>query len=161
MKWLTAWWRWSTGGEGSKWRPVIGLAGPILLVVIIIAMASSSEEDEPTEQASLPASATVVPTSTPVPVAPTATPLPNVRDCFSPWDGHLDALEDLVRPYLNDEDSMQTHETRFSSQPDADGYHLVTMEYSAKNALGGRVKALASGLVHQSTCEVLLVDTGL
>ena len=155
------WWRWSTGGEGSKWRPAIGLGGPVLLVGVIIAMASSGGADEPTDQASLPATATVAPTSTPRPVAPTATSPPGVEDCFSKWDGHLDALEDLVRPYLNDEDSMQTHETRFSSQPDADGYHLVTMEYSAKNALGGRVKVLATGFVHESTCEVLLVDTGL
>ena len=34
---------------------------------------------------------------------------PGVEACFSKWDGHLDALEDLVRSYLNDEESMETH----------------------------------------------------
>ena len=85
---------------------------------------------------------------------------PNVEDCFSKWDGHLDALEDLVRSYLNDEESMQTHDTRFSRQPDANGYHRVIMEYSAENALGGRIKLQAVGRVRASDCRVILDDPG-
>ena len=49
----------------------------------------------------------------------------------------LDALEDLVRPLLNNEGSMQTHETRWGRSTDQDGYHKVFMEYSAENAFGG------------------------
>ena len=65
MKWLKAWWHWSTGGEGSTWRPIIGLGAPALGVLFIIIMAAPSEE-EPTDQASIPATATqVAPTSTP------------------------------------------------------------------------------------------------
>ena len=60
------------------------------------------------------------------------------------WDGHLDAVENLVRPYLNDEGSMETHRTIVSRVPDAEGYHTVVMEYSAKNALGGRIKPVAT-----------------
>ena len=71
------------------------------------------------------------------------------------------ALEDMVRPYLNDEGSMETHGTQWSREPDAGGYHTVGMEYSAENAFGGRIKVVATGLVHRATCEVVLLDTGL
>ena len=71
VKWIKAWWHWSTGGEGSTlWRPIIGLGAPALLVLFIIIAAAPSEE-EPTGQVSLPATATqVAPTSTPVPEEP-------------------------------------------------------------------------------------------
>ncbi len=103
--------------------------------------------------------ATAAPTPT---AAPTAEPppAPDVEACFSPWDGNLDALEDLVRPLLHDEGSMETHETRWSVEPDANGYHTVLMEYSAKNTAGGREKVVALGLVHGVTCVTLLVDPG-
>ncbi|MXX67251.1 MAG: hypothetical protein F4Z40_09795 [Chloroflexi bacterium] len=71
----------------------------------------------------------------------------DIEDCFSLWDGNLDALEGLVRPLLNDEGSMETHETLFSRVPDSDGWHAVRMTFSAENAFGGRVKYIANGRV--------------
>ena len=143
------------GGSGGSKKAVVGIGG-VLLLVGIIAIASSGGADEPTSQASLP--------STSIPI-PTATPRPGIRDCLSVWDGHLDALENLVRPYLNDEGSMETHRTIVSRVPDAEGYHTVVMEYSAKNALGGRIKMVATGMVRlvppSNACEVTLLDTGL
>ena len=47
MKWLKAWWHWSTGGEGSTLvRPIIGLGGPILLGLFIIIAATSSSDSK-------------------------------------------------------------------------------------------------------------------
>ena len=130
---------------------------------------TATRTPEPTPTRTLEPTATrtpePTPTRTPEPTAtrtpePTPTPRPNVEDCFSPWDGNLDALEDLVRPGLNDEGSMQTHETRFSRSPDADGYHLVQMEYSANNLFGARVKTVAVGKVRARDCHVILIDPG-
>ena len=84
-----------------------------------------------------------------------------VEDCFSKWDGNLDALENLVRPLLNDRGSMETHETRFSRTARSGGWHDVRMTYSAKNALGGRVTTVATGQVHFPSCNVRLTDPGL
>ena len=48
---------------------------------------------------------------------------------------------------------METHETRFGTHPDVEGWHLIRMTFSAKNAFGGRVKHIAIG-------RVRLPDTG-
>ena len=95
MKWLKAWWHWSTGPIPLLWRPVIGLGGPLLLLVVIVALASSGGEDEPTSQVSIPATATQVaststPTLTPTPTSiPTSTPTPGPSatpsPTFTPW----------------------------------------------------------------------------
>ena len=55
---------------------------------------------------------------------------------------------------------METHETRFSRDPDADGYYLVRMEYSAKNAFVARIKTVATGKVRARDCNVILIDPG-
>ena len=76
-------------------------------------------------------------------------------------DGNLEDLEDMVRPYLNNEGSMETHSTELSVEPDGDGYHTVVMEYSVENFLGVRITFDAIGFVHKTTCGVVLVETGL
>lgn len=128
-----------------------------------------------TPVSSRPRESTPEPASTPVvarrgDTATGWTPPPNARpnstgdieDCFSLWDGNLDALEDLVRPLLNDEGSMRTHETRFSRTPDRDGFHLVEMVYSANNAFGARIKAVAYGKlrIENRYCRTILTDPG-
>ena len=77
----------------------------------------------------------------------------SIRDCFN-RDGTLDALEDLVRPLLNDRESMKTHETRISRSPKPDGFYQVRMTFSSKNAFGGRVTAIAHGEVAIAYGEV-------
>ena len=84
-----------------------------------------------------------------------------IEDCFDPWDGNHNGFEDQIRPLLNDEGSMETHETRFTTTPDANDEVTVVMEYSAKNAFGGRVKAVALGSMNYKTCRVTVIDTGL
>ena len=71
MKWLQAWWRWSTGPVPLLWRPVIGLGGPILLVLIIIG-ATTSSEDEPGLKRAAPTAPAPVATLTASDAAPTA-----------------------------------------------------------------------------------------
>lgn len=84
-----------------------------------------------------------------------------VEDCLDPWDGNHNGFEDQIRPLLNDEDSMETHETRFGVEEYAPEQVVIVMVYSAENAYGGRVKATASGLLNYRTCKVTVVLTGL
>ena len=112
------------------------------------------------------------PTSTPEPTPSTpepeaATPVTpasvrdQIEDCLSPWDGNHNGFEDQVRSGLNDEDSMETHSTRFQvADDDGDGYVAIVMEYSAENALGGRVKTVATGLLNYRTCNVTVLNPG-
>ncbi|MXX80789.1 MAG: hypothetical protein F4Y69_07120 [Chloroflexi bacterium] len=84
-----------------------------------------------------------------------------IEDCLDPWDGNHIGFEDQIRPWLRDESSMETHETRFGVSPDASNEVLIEMEYSAENAFGGRVKAVATGTLNYKTCHVTVIDTGL
>ena len=124
----------------KKWTIALGLWA-FLMVVVLVVLAAPPPESGP---------------------AASATPKPaSVEDCFSPLDGNLDALEGLVRPLLLSPSSMRTHGTTFSTNPDAEGYHVVRMEYSAENAFGVRLESVATGRVHERSCRTLLVDPGL
>ncbi len=59
--------------------------------------------------------------------------------CLSQWDGNHDGLEALIRDRLNDPGSMETIVTRIAPA-DAQGDHRIQLEFTAKNALGGRVR---------------------
>ena len=76
--------------------------------------------------------------------------------CLSKWDGNHDGLEVLIRAQLNDPGSMETIETRITP-PDADGDHIIQLDFTAKNAYGGRVRSTAHGWVSQATCVATLV----
>ena len=107
--------------------------------------------------------------------APVVTPQPldaeasraAFEKCLNPWDGNLDALEDLVRPLLLSPDSMRTHETRYRTAPvnspgdGAHGAHYVTLTYSADNAFGVRLRATATAYVHPSGCRIVEWTSGL
>ena len=84
-----------------------------------------------------------------------------IEDCLDSWDGNHKGFEDQIRPGLNDEDSMETHGTYFAvTDEDGDGNVSIRMEYSAKNALGGRVKTEALGLLNYRTCRVTVIHPG-
>lgn len=76
--------------------------------------------------------------------------------CLSPWDGNHDGLEELIRDRLNDPDSMETIETRITPVNDS-GEHTVILEFTAKNAFGGRVRHQALGMVNNETCKATLL----
>lgn len=75
--------------------------------------------------------------------------------CLSPWDGNHDGLEALIRDNLNDPGSMDTIQTRITPV-DEDGHHTVALEFTALNALGGRVRLTAYGQVNNESCEATL-----
>lgn len=75
--------------------------------------------------------------------------------CLSEWDGNHEGLEALVRKRLNDPDSMETIETKIAPA-NKNGWHPVRMEFTAKNALGGRVRKLAIGKISTVTCGAQL-----
>ena len=84
-----------------------------------------------------------------------------MEDCLDPWDGNHNGFEDQIRPLLNDRGSMETHETRFGIEDYSLNRVVIRMDYSAKNAFGGRVSVEAIGLLDYTTCEVEVLSTGL
>ena len=76
--------------------------------------------------------------------------------CLSAWDGNHAGLERLVRDQLTDPGSMETHTTRISPA-DAYGDHFIVIDFSSKNAFGGRVRFEASGFVDSETCKARLI----
>ncbi len=77
--------------------------------------------------------------------------------CLSKLNGHHDGLEELVKVKLNDPNSLETLETRITPVG-ADGLHNVRMKFTAKNALGGRIRHEAWATVNNETCEATLLD---
>ena len=77
--------------------------------------------------------------------------------CLSEWDGNHDGLEALVREHLNDPGSMETHGTRIAPV-DAEGDHLIIMDFGSRNAFGGMIRSEAVGVVNNETCEATLLS---
>lgn len=91
-----------------------------------------------------------------------------IEDCLSQLDGHHSGFEDQIRPLLNDEGSMRTHETYFNASPDVsctgcrgNNETSIRMIYSAHNAFGARIKKQALGFLNYKTCRVRVTSTGL
>jgi len=80
--------------------------------------------------------------------------------CLSAWDGNHDGFETQIRDLLNDPDSMETHKTTTTRLIPGAGTHKISMEYSARNAFGGRIRLEAIGYLDPDTCEVMVVDYG-
>ena len=76
--------------------------------------------------------------------------------CLSAWDGNHEGLEELIRANLNDPGSMETEETRITPV-NKNGEHSISLEFTAKNALGGRVRNTAAGTVDNATCIATLI----
>ena len=75
--------------------------------------------------------------------------------CLSNWDGNHAGLEALVWKRLSDPGSMEIHSTRIMPV-DVSGNHAIIIDFSAKNAFGGRVRNEAVGKVEQATCNATL-----
>lgn len=56
---------------------------------------------------------------------------------FSSWDGSHNTMTNLIKKAMNDPDSYEHVETKYSDMKD---YIIVRTVYSGKNAFGGRVK---------------------
>ena len=141
-------------GGCAQW--FIGITVVILVIVLATALFGNGDDEDAESQGS---SSTAEDQDRPPTVRE------RIEDCLSPWDGHHEGFEDQIRPLLNDEGSMETHETFFGVEPGAGGGSFsevsIRMIYSAENALGGRVKSEAHGRLNFSTCEVTVLLTGL
>ena len=116
---------------------VLGIVISSIIVLSIIGSLASNSETASTEQSSATTAARITTTTT--------LAVKDVfEDCMDPWDGNYNALEDLIRPLLNDPSSMETFGTYYSTLDDlSDGLVTVRLDYGARNAFGGMVRASA------------------
>ncbi|MCY4085335.1 MAG: hypothetical protein OXG37_00210 [Actinomycetia bacterium] len=80
--------------------------------------------------------------------------------CLSDWDGNHDGFEAIVRGRLNDLDSMKTRQTEITpvqGPGSYEGLHVIRMEFTARNALGGVVRSRAVGTVRPDNCKATLL----
>lgn len=77
--------------------------------------------------------------------------------CLDPWDGNYDQLEKLIRAELHDPGSMETHVTRITPVNEEYGQHVVSLDFSASNLLGGMARHEALGLADPDTCAATLL----
>lgn len=111
----TTWKKW------HKWT--LGILGGFILLMII-AVNSEPEESPATVKAMSKEDSTVVRKK-------------KVEKLFSAWDGSLPALVKLTKSNLNDPGSFEHLET---NAWDRDSLIVVKMQYTAKNAFGGRIR---------------------
>jgi hypothetical protein len=79
------------------------------------------------------------PTNTPMPTATIDTKIKYdkwVKAQFSPWDGSHYYLVDLLKKNMNDADSFEHMETKYTDN--GDGLKII-MKYRGKNAFGGKI----------------------
>lgn len=75
-----------------------------------------------------------------------------IEDQFSAWDGsHLD-LTRIVKDSMNDPDSYEHIETRYSDKGD---HLIVIMEFSGLNGFGGRVRNTVRAKTDAQTGKVI------
>lgn len=72
--------------------------------------------------------------------------------CLSSWDGSHRQFVAATKRLLNDPDSFDHVETRVTRR-NASGKHEIYMEFSAKNAFGGRIKNVAIG-AYNTSCTI-------
>ena len=125
-----------------------------VIAAIGAAVGGSGSSDEPTRR------------STPRPAAATATPDAEEAEkrrkgfhCLSAWDGSHRGFNEQIKKLLNDPGSLEVHETRIAAA--VGGKHAIMVDFSAKNALGGRVRHLARGGVDHETCVATLISTNM
>lgn len=149
-----------TWRERWRRRMIIGSSVVLALVVLVTVLSAVFGESSSPAPSSAPPPAATQPDDRAQPQRP-LTLREKTEACLDPWDGHHNGFEDFIRPLLNNEDSMETHRTAFGTTEIAPGEVQLVMEYSAENAFGGRVKAVATGRLNVDTCVVSVTSTGL
>lgn len=76
--------------------------------------------------------------------------------CLSPWDGTHKQTIELLAKNLREPDSFEHIETRITPV-DAQGYHLLTMTYRARNGFGGMNVETVSAQINSETCAAILL----
>lgn len=78
-------------------------------------------------------------------------------DCLNNWDGSNDSLVEQIKSNLRNPDSFQHIETKITPV-NAQGQHMVIMEYRAQNGFGGMNVASALATVDPVTCRATIVS---
>ena len=81
--------------------------------------------------------------------------------CLSPWDGSHRELVTALKATLRDPDSFEHIETRITPVNDK-GFHVLTMNYRARNGFGGMNIGRLAASVKSSDCsfEILANQDG-
>lgn len=112
---------------------LIGCAGIVLVAVVVgvcISVGGGSDQGEEAEE-----------------------PRPWTERCFSAWDGSVADVVKRVKTQLRAPDTFDHVETRYTTNPRADGTHGIRMDFSAKNALGVPLRHTAVASVDPATCQ--------
>ena len=143
-------------------KTLLVIIGVLVVIGIIAAVAASGGDDNSGSTTSSRPEPTT--SSRPAPTA-TKTVREKIEDCLNPLDGNHNGFEDQIRPLLNDEGSMRTHDTYFGTERGALGGSQnevgIRMVYSAENAFGARIKKEAVGRLNFESCRVTVITTGL
>jgi hypothetical protein len=97
-------------------------------------------------------------TSTPIPT-PTIDPKAEydkwVKSQFSPWDGSHYYLVKLLKENMNDADSFEHVETKYTDN--SDGLKIV-MKYRGKNAFGGKVISYVTAQSDYKSNQIKIIE---
>ena len=153
-------------GWSTKRKVIAGIAALIAISIIIGAISSVLESEE-SKQARLDVTVTAEAVKLEEQAAKEAEETRNKEQglhCLSQWNGHHDGLIRLVKRELNDPDSLDARETTIVKvgvgvgiMPAREGQHIILMNFTAKNALGGTVRSDAVGYVDNDSCEAELI----
>jgi hypothetical protein len=78
-----------------------------------------------------------------------------ITKLFSPWDGSMPKLEKVIKKSMNDPDSYEHIETRYSDMKD---YLLVGCEFRGNNAFGAKVKNIVTAKVDLNGNVIEIVE---
>ncbi len=137
------------------WRgwTILSVVAVVAVMILIGNLADDSGSRSSSDRSTQPSSTTSSSSSSSR--ATTAEDRRKGFHCLDPWDGNHNGMEALIRDRLNDPGSMETIVTRIAPA-DAQGDHRIQLEFTAKNAYGGRVRHTAHGWVDQGTCRATL-----
>ena len=76
--------------------------------------------------------------------------------CLSMWDGNNRDMEALIKQQLSDPGSMEVIGTRIVPVNEWQK-HVIHVDFTARNAFGGRVRSTAIGSVDHETCAVTFI----
>ena len=144
-------------GWSRKRKIIVGCLVGIAVLLVVSAIVSAFESEE-TKAARAEATAVAIQ----VKESEKAAERESGLHCLSAWDGHHDGFQNLVKQQLNDPDSLEARETLvgkvgvpISTFEGRTGQHIIVMDYTAKNQLGGTVRAEAVGYVNSESCEAV------
>ena len=138
-------------GWSTKRKVIVG--GLVVLgILMVVSAIGTALESEESKAANAEATAVAVQAEE----ALEAEERKSGMHCLSALDGDHDGLNDLVKDQLTDPGSLETVSTKVSPADDS-GKNGLFMDFTAKNAFGGRVRYMARAVMDNESCEATLV----